>query len=336
MALGLLLRLFMNGLWSDDWAYECLSRAKSPLMRTLRTLVDRVADVDVTVLIEGESGTGKEVVANALHRRSWRRRGPFVRVNCAAMPDGLVENELFGSEPGAFTGAVKEKEGKFELADTGTLFLDEIGDLAPRLQAKLLHALQEGEVIRLGSVEPRRVNVRVIAATSRDLEAALRRREFREDLFFRLNVVNITVPPLRERKEDLLDLAEYFLREFAPRYGRDAPMLANPIRNALLGYEWPGNIREVENVMKRLILVGESAVRDELDQPQPAPEESLEAASRTAVKTLERSRILQALEDTHWNRRRAASMLQISYRSLLYKLKEIEASSERSFGAAAN
>jgi two-component system response regulator AtoC len=326
----------MNCLRGDDWAYEYLSRAKSRLMRTLCTLVDRVADVDVTVLIEGESGTGKEVVANALHRRSSRRRGPFVRVNCAAMPEGLVENELFGSDPGAFTGAVKEKEGKFELADTGTLFLDEIGDLAPRLQAKLLHALQEGEVIRLGSVEPRHVNVRVIAATSRDLEAALRRREFREDLFFRLNVVNITVPPIRERKEDLLDLAEYFLRDFSTQYGRDAPALTNPIRSVLLGYDWPGNVREVENVMKRLILVGESAVRDELGQTQAASEESLGAVSRTAVKALERAKILQALEDTHWNRRRAASKLQISYRSLLYKLKEIDASSERSFETAAN
>jgi two-component system response regulator AtoC len=299
-------------------------------MRELRALVDRVADVDVTVLIQGESGTGKEVVANALHLKSSRCHRPFVRVNCAALPDGLVENELFGSEPGAFTGAVKEKPGKFELAHTGTLFLDEIGDLAPRLQAKLLHALQEGEVTRLGSVEPRQVDVRVIAATSRHLEETVRFRQFREDLYYRLNVVNITLPPLRERKEDLLDLAEHFLRVYAQRYHRDVQTLANPIREILLTYDWPGNVREVENVMKRLVLVGESAVQDDLMVPRGVPEDSLKDVSRNAVKTLERTRILQALEETHWNRRRAASALRISYRSLLYKLKEIDAGSEPS------
>jgi two-component system response regulator AtoC len=299
-------------------------------MRELRALVDRVADVDVTVLIQGESGTGKEVVANALHLKSSRCHRPFVRVNCAALPDGLVENELFGSEPGAFTGAVKEKPGKFELAHTGTLFLDEIGDLAPRLQAKLLHALQEGEVTRLGSVEPRQVDVRVIAATSRHLEETVRFRQFREDLYYRLNVVNITLPPIRERKEDLLDLAEHFLRVYAQRYHRDVQTLANPIREILLTYDWPGNVREVENVMKRLVLVGESAVQDDLMVPRGVPEDSLKDVSRNAVKTLERTRILQALEETHWNRRRAASALRISYRSLLYKLKEIDAGSEPS------
>jgi two-component system response regulator AtoC len=299
-------------------------------MRELRALVDRVSDVDVTILIQGESGTGKEVVANALHLKSSRRHRPFVRVNCAAIPDGLVENELFGSEPGAFTGAIKEKPGKFELAHTGTLFLDEIGDLAPRLQAKLLHALQEREVTRLGSVEPRQVDVRVITATSRHLEDAVRCRQFREDLYYRLNVVNITLPPLRERKEDLLDLAEHFLRVYAQRYHRDVPTLASPIREILLSYDWPGNIREVENVMKRLVLVGESAVQDELMVTKVVADESLKDVSRTAVKTLERAKILQALEETHWNRRRAASALRISYRSLLYKLKEIDASPEPS------
>lgn len=318
---------------NGDWAYQCLQRAKSPLMRDLLALVDRVSHVDVTVLIQGESGTGKELVARALHAKSSRRHRPFVRVNCAALPDGLVENELFGSEPGAFTGAIKEKPGKFELAHTGTLFLDEIADLAPRLQAKLLHALQEGEVTRLGSVEPRQVDVRVIAATSRQLEDALRVRQFREDLFYRLNVVNITLPPLRERKEDLLELAEYFLDVYAQRYRRDAPTLASPIRNALLNYDWPGNIREVENVMKRLVLVGESAVQDELLVTRVIPAESLKNVSRSAVKTLERTRILQALEETHWNRRRAASALRISYRSLLYKLKEIDAGSKLLPGA---
>jgi transcriptional regulator with PAS, ATPase and Fis domain len=307
----------------EDWSYQCLLRAKSALMGEVRALVDRVRGVDVTVLIQGESGTGKEVVANALHATSIRRHGPFVRVNCAALPDDLVENELFGSEPGAFTGAVQEKPGKFELAHGGTLFLDEIGDLVPRLQAKLLHALQEGEVTRLGSVEPRSVDVRVIAATSRDLEAALHAGGFREDLYYRLNVVNITLPPLRERREDVLDLAEYFLGRYARHYRRDAPALVGPVREFLLRYDWPGNVREVENVMKRFVLIGESAIQDDLTATRIPPDESLKDVSRAAAKKLERARILQALEETHWNRRRAASTLQISYRSLLYKLKDI-------------
>jgi two-component system response regulator AtoC len=304
-------------------------------MQEVRALVDRVSDVDVTVLLQGESGTGKEVVATVLHVRSSRRHRPFIRVNCAALPYELVESELFGCEPGAFTGATQEKPGKFELADTGTLFLDEIGELDPRLQAKLLHMLQEGEVTRLGSVDPRRVDVRVIAATSRDLEEALRMGQFREDLFYRLNVVNMTLPPLRDRKEDVLDLAEYFLHAHAQRYGRDVPTLSSRFRDLLIRYDWPGNVREVENVMKRLVLVGESAVQDELIRIGAPPEESLRKVSRTAAKDLERARILQVLDETHWNRRLAASTLRMSYRSLLYKLKEISATPEGTSGASA-
>ena len=319
----------------EDWAYQGLCRAKSPRMQEVRALVDRVSDVDVTVLLQGESGTGKEVVANVLHAKSLRRHRPFIRVNCAALPYELVENELFGCEPGAFTGATQEKPGKFELAHTGTVFLDEIGDLDPRLQAKLLHVLQEGEVTRLGSVDSRQVDIRIIAATSRDLETALRMGQFREDLFYRLNVVNITLPPMRDRKEDVLDLAEYFLHAHAQRYGRDVPTLSSRFRGLLIRYDWPGNVREVENVMKRLVLVGEAAVQDDLTTTGAPPEESLHAVSRTAVKDLERERILQVLDETHWNRRLAAVTLRMSYRSLLYKLKEIDATPEGSSGARA-
>jgi two-component system response regulator AtoC len=304
-------------------------------MREVRALVDRVSDVDVTVLLQGESGTGTEVVANMLHVRSPRRHRPFIRVNCAALPYELLENELFGCEPGAFTGATQETPGKFELAHTGTLLLDEIGDLDPRLQAKLLHVLQEGDVTRLGSVDPRRVDVRVIAVTSRDLEEALRIGQFREDLFYRLNVVNIILPPLRDRKEDVLDLAEYFLHAYAQRYGRDVPTLSIRFCDLLIRYDWPGNVREVENVMKRLVLVGESAVQGALNTTGTPPEESLREVSRTAAKDLERARIMQVLDETHWNRRLAAATLQMSYRSLLYKLKEISATPEGSSGASA-
>lgn len=319
---------------AEDWSYQCLRRAKSPRMQEIRALVDRVSDVDVTVLLQGESGTGKEVVANVLHVRSPRRHGPFIRVNCAALPYELVENELFGCDPGAFTGANREKPGKFELAHTGTVFLDEIGELDARLQAKLLHVLQEGEVTRLGSVDPRRIDVRVIAATSRDLEAALRMGQFREDLFYRLNVVNIMLPPLRDRKEDVVDLAEYFVHAHAQRYRRHVPTLSTRFRDLLIRYDWPGNVREVENLMKRLVLMGESAVQDDLIMSESLPpEESLREVSRTAAKGLERARILQVLDETHWNRRLAAVTLRMSYRSLLYKLKEISVTSEGVSGA---
>lgn len=320
---------------AEDWAYQCLCRAKSPRMQEVRALVDRVSDVDVTVLLQGESGTGKEVVANVLHIKSPRRHRPFIRVNCAALPYELVESELFGCEPGAFTGATQEKPGKFELAHTGTLFLDEIGELDPRLQAKLLHVLQESGFTRLGSVELRQVDVRVIAATSRDLEAAIRMGQFREDLFYRLNVVSITLPPLRDRREDVLELTEFFLHAHARRYGRDAPTLSSRFRDLLVRYDWPGNVRELENVMKRLVLVGESAVQDDLITTGAPHEESLREVSRTAAKDLERVRILQVLDETHWNRRLAAVTLRMSYRSLLYKLKEISATPEGSSGASA-
>jgi two-component system response regulator AtoC len=321
-----------------DWAYDRLKLARSTAMREVLALVDQVAATDVTVLIRGESGTGKEVAARAIHSRSGRSRRPFVKVNCAALPKELLESELFGYDKGAFTGAVREKPGKFELADGGTLFLDEIGDLDVALQSKLLHLLQEGEICRLGGGAPRRIDARIIAATNKNLEAAVRQKQFREDLFYRLNVIHMDIPPLRQRRDEIGDLMDYFLTLYAERYARSAPGLADATRTLLLRYDWPGNVREIENVARRIVLLGQGdAIRAELAQhvrragAEQAPR-SLREISRAAKKRLERETILRALEQARWNRRVAASQLQISYRSLLYKIKELELNGQTTGG----
>jgi len=237
----------------------------SDKMREVRELISRVADTDVTVLVRGESGTGKELVARAIHAASPRRDRTFVKVNCAALPAELLESELFGFERGAFTGAIQHKPGKFEFANHGTMFLDEISEMGAPLQAKLLQVLQDGEFARLGGRQDVRVDVRVVAATNRDLELAVACGQFREDLFFRLNVVCITLPPLRQRRDEIPILTEHFLRRYSEHYNKPALALATDTLRLFAEYEWPGNVRELENLVKRMVILGtDAAIRREV------------------------------------------------------------------------
>ena len=317
---------------------------QGPALREVRETIDQVAETDVTVLIQGESGTGKEIVARALHAASQRRTGPFVKVNCAALPGELLESELFGYERGAFTGAVARKAGKFEAAEGGTLFLDEIAEMSPLAQAKLLHVLQDARFARLGGNREIHVDVRVIAATHRGLEAMVDRRAFREDLFFRLNVVSIRVPPLRERRGEIPALVEHFLARFSARYGRPAPRPSAKLWALLERHPFPGNVRELENLIKRVVVLGDeervlrSLVSTERAQARRARrfatllrevEESagelpLREVGRRAALEAERETIEQALLLTHWNRKHAARVLGVSYKTLLQKIRECE------------
>jgi DNA-binding NtrC family response regulator len=240
---------------SDDQDRAFLFWGDSPDMRTIATVIEQVSDSDVTVLIRGESGVGKELVARAIHQRSPRCDRPFVKVNCAALPAELLESELFGHEKGAFTGAATMRIGKFEQADTGTIFLDEIAEMKSALQAKLLHVLQDAQFTRLGSNKSVTVDVRVVAATNRDLEAMLLRGEFREDLYYRLKVIEVTVPPLRERRSEISHLTEFFMDKYARRYNRPAREISEELQHLFQTYEWPGNIRELENMIKRIVIL---------------------------------------------------------------------------------
>src|SRR5438093_7645089 len=244
--------------------YEMLF-GNSERMAEVRDLIERVADTDVTVLLRGESGTGKELVARALYASSLRRDKPFVKVNCAALPTELLESELFGFERGAFTGAIQHKPGKFEFANHGTMFLDEISEMSPALQAKLLQVLQDGEFARLGGKHDVHVDVRIIAATNRDLEAAVASGHFREDLFFRLNVVSIVVPPLRDRREEIPMLTEYFLKKYSVQYNKPYNDLSQETMHLFMDHDWPGNVRELENLIKRAVVLGtEVPIRKEI------------------------------------------------------------------------
>ncbi|MHB8418007.1 MAG: sigma-54-dependent transcriptional regulator [Myxococcales bacterium] len=313
-------------------APEPLWIGESAQMRRTWEIVDRVANADVPVLVRGESGVGKEVVARELHRRSERRQRPFVKINCAALPAELLESELFGHEKGAFTGATAEKPGKFELADQGTLFLDEIGEMDVRLQAKLLAVLQDQEFFRVGGKRSLKVDVRVVVATNRDLDVAIRQGLFREDLYYRLNVVAVRVAPLRERREDIRPLVEHFAAKYGPRSRPgDGPLISPALLTRFLEHSWPGNVRELENVVRRLVVLGdEPAVLAELAAHSPqlpgAPpvesEPSLKQVARRAAMLAERECILGALKRTGWNKRKAALRLKISYKALLYKIKE--------------
>ncbi|HEV3056990.1 MAG TPA: sigma-54 dependent transcriptional regulator [Vicinamibacterales bacterium] len=240
---------------SDDQARAFLFWGDSPEMATIAQVIEQVSDSDVTVLIRGESGVGKELVARAIHERSPRNRRPFVKVNCAALPTELLESELFGHEKGAFTGAATTRVGKFEQADAGTIFLDEMGELKAALQAKLLHVLQDGEFTKLGSNKPVNVDVRVVAATNRDLEAMLMRGEFREDLYYRVKVIEVTVPPLRERRNEIAHLSTFFMDRYARRYNRQPRQISEELQQLFQTYEWPGNIRELENMIKRIVIL---------------------------------------------------------------------------------
>src|SRR6186713_2442839 len=254
---------------SDDQSEAFIGWSDSPAMRQVALIIEQVADSDVTVLIRGESGVGKELVARAIHQRSNRKPRPFVKVNCAALPAELLESELFGHEKGAFTGAATTRIGKFEQAHTGTILLDEIGEMKPPLQAKLLHVLQDAEFTKLGSNKKINIDVRVLAATNRDLEQMMLRGAFREDLYYRLKVIEAAVPPLRERKDEIVSLAEFFITKYSQRYNRPVRPLSDQLRNQFLEYEWPGNVRELENMIKRfVILQDEQLVTRELTRPR--------------------------------------------------------------------
>src|SRR5688572_3800666 len=260
----------------------------SEKMAEVRDLIERVSDTDVTVLIRGESGTGKELVARAVHERSLRKERPFVKVNCAALPTELLESELFGFEKGAFTGAIQHKPGKFEFANHGTMFLDEIGDISYPLQAKLLQVLQDGEFSRLGGKHDVQVDVRLVAATNQDLESASASGRFREDLYFRLNVVTINLPPLRERREEIPILCDHFLKKYSVQYNKAPGSVSPDLARQFMNYDWPGNVRQLENLIKRMVVLGgESAIIKELQQPAASPSlrphSSPSTASRASV-----------------------------------------------------
>jgi two-component system response regulator AtoC len=310
------------------WSGESLAR--------VRGVLEQIADTDVTVLIQGESGVGKEVVARAVHSTSSRADEPFVKVNCAALPGDLLESELFGHEKGAFTGAVSRKAGKFEVANGGTIFLDEIGEMSPAAQAKLLHVLQDGSFTRLGGNNEMLVDVRVVAATNRPLDEMVASRGFREDLFFRLNVVGILIPPLRDRREELPALIDHFLARYAARYQKPRPELSPQLLALFEQHPFPGNIRELENWMKRIVVLGsEVPILRELLARQPrrfplllaeieehAGEEPLREVARRASMEAEREAMEQVLFRTGWNRRQAARLLGVSYKTLLQKIRE--------------
>jgi two-component system response regulator AtoC len=350
---------------NDDQDRAFLFWGDSPEMQSIASVIEQVSDSDVTVLIRGESGVGKELVARAIHQRSSRKERPFVKVNCAALPAELLESELFGHEKGAFTGAATTRIGKFEQADTGTIFLDEIGEMKAALQAKLLHVLQDGQFTKLGSNRPVNVDVRVVAATNRDLEMMMLQGEFREDLYYRLKVIEVTVPPLRERRNEIFHLSEFFINRYARRYNRPVRQLSEELARLFMTYEWPGNIRELENMIKRIVILqDESLVVREMSRaprsltayatagvgagqgrvgPIPVEPEEFEAppdeepaveevavpvssrladvAKAAAVKA-ERTIIEDTLQQVHWNRRRAAEQLGVSYKTLLNKIKE--------------
>jgi two-component system response regulator AtoC len=379
---------------SDDQNHAFLAWGDSPAMRQVAHVIEQVADSDVTVLIRGESGVGKELVARAIHQHSTRRQKPFVKVNCAALPAELLESELFGHEKGAFTGAATTRIGKFEQANLGTIFLDEIGEMKPPLQAKLLHVLQDAEFTKLGSNKKITIDVRVVAATNRDLEKMMLNGDFREDLYYRLKVIEALVPPLRERRDEIPHLTDFFIVKYSQRYNRPVRPLSDELRRMFLTYEWPGNVRELENMIKRfVILQDEALVLRELTKPRPSmiqaggpvysgysgvgfpaadqgfspqapayhspasgpaaappatmpePDEEEEvvdedvplaaaaapAASdgrrladvaREAALAAERVVISDTLRQVHWNRRKAAQILGVSYKTLLNKIKE--------------
>jgi two-component system response regulator AtoC len=382
---------------SDDQSHAFIGWGDSPAMRQVAHVIEQVADSDVTVLIRGESGVGKELVARAIHQHSTRRQKPFVKVNCAALPTELLESELFGHEKGAFTGAATTRIGKFEQANFGTILLDEIAEMKPPLQAKLLHVLQDSEFTKLGSNKKITIDVRVVAATNRDLERMMLNGDFREDLYYRLKVIEASVPALRERRDEIPHLTDFFIAKYSQRYNRPVRPLSDELRQMFLTYEWPGNVRELENMIKRfVILQDESLVTRELMKPRPSPsaaatgsgspmysginvpataadqgaapqqpayhapgsgpaaappaampepdddedvlDEDVPLASgpvvasadgrrladvaREAALAAERVVISDTLRQVHWNRRKAAQILGVSYKTLLNKIKE--------------
>ncbi len=302
-------------------------------MREIKRVIESIADTDVTVLLLGESGVGKDLVARAIHASSARHDGPFVKVNCAAIPAGLLESELFGHEKGAFTGADRRKLGRFEYASKGTIYLDEIAELPLTLQAKLLHVLQDFRFARVGGYGVIDIDTRVIAATNRDLDQAMAHGEFREDLYYRLNVVGIRIPPLRERKDEIPILASGFLARFNEQYGRNKE-LSEEMLARLVEYSWSGNVRELENAIRRFVVLsdGEHAFETLVaggrngHSPVPRPAlivtESLREIARRGAREAERKALEDVLERVRWNRTEAARILKVSYKTLLTKIKD--------------
>ena len=307
----------------------------SPKFRALLTDVARVAPVDSAVLIQGETGTGKEVIARAIHEASPRRNHRFVALNCAAIPSALLESELFGHERGAFTGACAQTKGRFQMADGGTLFLDEIGDMPLELQPKLLRALQEREFERLGSTQTVRVNVRVVAATNQDLGQLVSKKLFRADLFYRLNVIPICLPPLRERVQDIPPLTEFFVAKFAACLNKPIDSIPDEVMAVLKAHDWPGNIRELQNFIERAVLFSPGSVlRLPLDLKQTVKQSS-ESAARTLADA-DREHILETLNQTNWligGQDGAANRLGLPRTTLIYKMRKLGIETRRSLGA---
>ena len=312
----------------------------SEVMQAVRSRLGKVAAANVPVLITGESGTGKDIIARLIHGLSPWKTGPYVKVNCPAIPGTLLESELFGYERGAFTGAVGSKPGRVEMAHRGTLFLDEISELDPSLQSKLLQLLQDGQFCRIGAQEDKKVEVRVVCATNRNLESEIESGAFRQDLYYRINVVNLHMPALRERRGDIEDLCSYFLEYYNRKFNCRARPLSNEVLAVLQKYHWPGNIRELENLIKRYVILGhEEVITNDLVARQPDffnPEMisldgpiSLKQLTRQCVHELERKVILKVLQQHHWNRKQSARTLGISYRALLYKIRDAGLPSNR-------
>src|SRR4030088_2724987 len=318
---------------------ETVIFGRSEVMQSLRDRMDKVASANVPVLIQGESGTGKDIIARMIHGLSPWRTGPYVKVNCPAIPGTLLESELFGYEKGAFTGAYGTKPGRVEMAHRGTLFLNEISKRDMPLQSKLLQLLQDGQFCRIGAQEDKKVEVRIVCATNRLLEVEIEGGTFRQDLYYRINVVNLRMPALRERRGDIEDLCSYFLEYYNRKFNCRARPLSNEVLAVLQKYHWPGNIRELENLIKRYVILGhEEVITNDL-----APREtdffnaeipidgqiSLKKLTRQAVRELERKVILKVLQTHHWNRKRAARALSIRYRALLYKIRDAGLPSNR-------
>jgi len=325
--------------------------SNSPNMGKIKTIIDEIAKTDITVLIKGETGTGKGLLAQAIHLNSNRKDKPFVKVNCAAIPRGLLESELFGFEKGAFTGAHIQKPGKFELANDGTILLSDIGEMDISIQAKLLQVLQDGMFSRLGGDGDVTVNTRVIATTKDHLEKTMMEGRFREDLFFRINVINITVPPLRERRDQILPLLQYYLNFYKNKYGKEVSPFSQKVIYAFKKYHWPGNIRELENVVKRIVIFGDentvllnkSAIKlddgipsESYENLLPTPRKgkksfNLKDVGRKAAEDAEKKIIENALLNTHWNRKQAAKLLHVSYKALLYKIQKYHLNDQKGY-----
>jgi len=328
----------------------------SPAIQRITDLIKHVADTGLNIVISGETGVGKEVIAQNLYQRSPRRGKPFVKVNCAALPEGLLESELYGYERGAFTGAEQKRRGKFELANGGVLFLDEIGDMPILLQSKLLHVLQSGEFAPLGSEKELKTDTWLIAATNHDLEDEIKKQKFREDLYYRLNIIKISIPPLRERIEDIPHLINYYIELYTSQYNNRSILQPNSqILQKLFEYPWPGNVRELQNVLKRVLVLGSwdeiidgldysyepqgagNSKSDNIHTSQPSSQSSLfkngqapdlesfslKEIKKNALDKVEKEAISYVLEKTGWNRSRASKILKISYKTLLYKISDL-------------